>query len=253
MENLIVFRAYNSKRQTPVRLSPLEDKTGKLFTGQGKYGYYNLLTEEEKKNLPVIITPETLVSIENGDHLDLNDPIDAANWAWIQKHPYIAVDEDKGRASRDAVFYVDNPEKKAEIHITRDKRITMAKAKVYGASNQKKVQLASALGNPAAQTLSMNMLEDWIIAKVENNEVKPEVIIHLLESKASAKLNAMILFEDLKRYSMVSRHAGTWRFGGSEGAPIGNSDDEVVEYLTDKKNEEQVFIMVEQLKEKKEK
>jgi hypothetical protein len=248
MENQIVFRAYNSKRQTPVRLSPLEDRSGKLYTGQGEHGFYELLSEKEKAELPILVARETVVTIENGTVLNLNDPIDSVNWKWIQKHPYIALDKQQGEASRDAVFYVDNPEKEAEVHITRDKKLTMAKAKIYGASHNKKIQLAQALGNPAAKTLSTDMLEDWLITKASD---VPDTITKLLDKAANAKLNAMILYEDLKRFGMVTRHAGTWRFGGREGIPIGNDDEEVFEFLLDKKNEEQVFLMNEQLKEKK--
>ena len=248
MENQIVLRAYNSKRLTPVKLSPLEDRTGKLYTGQGKYGYFELISEEEKKKLPYIVTRETVVSIENGDVLNLDDPITAENWKWMQKHPYIALDQEDGLSSRDAVFYVDNPERKAEIHITRDKRVTMAKAKVYAASLNKKIQLAHALGNPGAKAMSVSLLEEWLINKAEET---PDTIVKLLDKDASARLTAMTLFEDMKRYSMAIRKAGTWRFGDDNGIPLGNDDEEVILFLLDEKNNEQVYLIQEQLKEKK--
>lgn len=248
MENQIVLRAYNSKRQTPVRLSPLEDKTGKLFTGQGKFGYFDLLTEEEKRSLPMIITRETVITIDNGTIINLNDPIDAANWKWMQLHAYITLDKEKGQSSRDVVFYVDNPERDAEIHLTKDKRITMAKAKIYAVSHNKKIQLAQALGNPGATALSTNILEEWLIVKAE---ITPDSITKLLDTKANLRLNGMIVFEDLKRYRLIKKHAGSWRFGGNDGLSLGTDDESVVDFIINKDNDEQVFAMMEQLKEKK--
>jgi len=249
MEDLIVLRAYDSKRQTPIKVSPLEDRSGRLFTGQGKHGYYELLTEEEKKSLPFVIKHDTVLTFEAGDVLDLkNNPIDIANWEWVKKHPYIAVDEEKGRASKDAVLYVDNPERAAEVHVSKDKKITMAKAKIYGASSTKKVQLATALGHPGANSLSGNLLEDWLITKAEQT---PESITNLLDTKKAKHVEALVIFEDLKRFDLLIKYAGTWRFGGRDGLSIGRESDDVAEYLNEKKNEEQVYIMTEQLKEKK--
>ena len=248
MDTQIVFRAYNTKRQMPVKLSPLEDKSGKLYTGQGEHGYFNLLSDEEKKKLPVIIDHSTVVMITDGKVLDLRDPIDAANWKWIQKHPYVALDKAEGLKSRDAVYYVDNPKKEAESRVTRDKRITMAKAKVYAASNARKTALAKALGNPGADSLGVELVEDWLSRFAEKN---PDTITTLLDSKNQAEVNARILFQELRQYNLVTIHAGTWRFGGKDGVPLGHSESLVIEYLLDKKNEEQVFIMSKQLDEKK--
>lgn len=249
MEELIVLRAYDSKRQTPIKVSPLEDRSGRLFTGQGKFGYYELLTEEEKKELPYIIKNNTVITLESGTTLDLKDnPIDKANWKWISKHPYVAIDEELGRGNKDAVLFVDNPERSAEIHISKDKKITMAKAKIYGASSTKKVQLATALGHPGAASLSGNLLEDWLITKAED---MPEPITKLLDTNKSKHVEALVLFEELKHFDLLIKHAGTWRFGGRDGLSVGQGGDDVSEFLRDKKNEEQVYIMSQQLNDKK--
>ena len=248
MENLIVFRAYNSKRQNPVKLSPLEDKSGRLYTGQGKYGYYELLSEEEKKTLPFVIDHETVVSLESGDTLNLENPVDAANWEWIKKHPYIALDEETGRSSRDAVLYVDNPERKAEIHVSKDKKVTMAKAKIYAASNARKVLLAKALANPGADSMQATILEEWLITIAEKS---PNIINGYLDDKKKEELEIRAFIEELKLYSLLIRFAGTWKYGGSDGIIVGNDNDECVSYVLDKKNEENVFVMREKLKELK--
>lgn len=247
MEKQVVFRAYNSKRQEPIRLMPLEDKSGKLFTGQGDRGYLEFLTEDERKKFPVIIDRQTSIVITDGKVLDLDDPIDAQNWKWIQRHPYIAMDRHDGNSSRDAVFYIDNPDKEAEVKVTKDKRITVAKSRMYNASNVKKVNLAKALGNPGAESMKIERVEEWLAIKAEKT---PDTIIALLDDKATAKVAAMTLYEDIKRFNLLTRHAGTWRLGGVEGNPLGNSDAEVIEFILDKKNEEQVFVIQNLLKEK---
>ncbi len=243
----VVFRAYDTKRQLPIRLMPLEDKSGKLYTGQGERGFLEFLTEEERKTFPVIIDRTTTVLISDGKVLDMADPIDEANWRWIQKHPYISLNRTAGMASRDAVYYIDNPEQEAEDRVTKDKLITKAKSMVYQASNVKKTALSKALGNPGADSMSIERVEDWLANRALTI---PETIITLLDPKATARVTAMTLFEDLKRNRIVTRHGGEWRHGGPDGTPIGHSDELVIGYIMDKKNEEQIFIMSNVLKEK---
>ena len=242
----IVFRAYNAKRQMPIRLSPLENKSGKLYTGQGEKGFYEFLTKQEKEELGYIIDRNTKVTINDGKVLDMDDPIDAANWKWIQKHPYIAIDRYEGEADNDAVYFVDNPQKEAEIKVSKDKKISQTKAKMYNLATAKKTELAKALGNPGAESMSVERIEEWLSMHIERN---PDSVAALLEAKQSARINAMILLEEAKRYKIVARHAGTWRIGGSEGAPIGGDDETCIEFIMDKANEEQVFLMQERIKE----
>jgi len=248
MNDVIVFRAYDSKRQNPVKLSPLEDASGRLFTGQGKYGYLELLSEEEKKTLPYIVTNDTILSLESGDVLDMKNPIDAINWEWVKKHPYVALDEEEGKSSRDAVLYVDNPERKAEVHVTKDKQITLAKAKIYAVSNSKKTLLAKALGNPGADSFSVNILEEWLIEKAE---LMPTIVTKYLEEKNKDSLAMLAFVEEIKLFSMLTRFAGTWKYGGRDGLILGTTEEEVVDFLLDKKNEENLFIIQEKLKEYK--
>lgn len=244
----IVFRAYDSKRQLPIRLMPLEDKSGKLYTGQGERGFLEFLTEEERKSFPVIIDRSTTILISEGKVLDMGDPIDAANWKWIQKHPYISLNRRAGMASRDAVYYIDNPEQEAEERVTADRLITNAKSKIYQASNVKKTALAKALGNPGADSMSIERVEDWLARRAMK---VPETIITLLDPKSTAKVTAMTLFRDMERGRVITRHAGEWRYGGPDGTPLGHNEEQVVAYIMDKGNEEQVFIMSNTLKEGK--
>lgn len=242
----IVFRAYNSKRQMPIKLSPLENRSGKLYTGQGEKGYFEYLTKQEKEDLGYIIDRNTKVTITDGKVLDLDDPIDAANWKWIQKHPYIALDRYAGEADRDAVYYVDNPQKEAEMKVSRDKKISMTKAAMYNLATGKKAALAKALGNQGAESMSVERIEEWLGMNIERN---PDSVAALLDAKQSARVNAMIIFEEAKAVKVITRHAGTWRLGGAEGTPIGSDDNSCVEFIMDKANEEQVFLMQSMIKE----
>jgi len=245
---MIVFRAFNSKNQMPVKLRPLENRAGKLFTGQGERGFYEYLTDQEKKDLGFVIDRETTIVINDGKVLDLDDPMDAANWKWIQKHPYIALDRyDPKVNKRDAVFFVDNPQKEAEMKVSRDKKISTVKASMYNLPTGKKAQLAQALGNPGATSMTVERIEEWLSMQIERN---PDTVAALLDAKSTAKVNAMIILEDAKAYKVISRHAGTWRIGGVEGAPIGNTDEECVQFIMEKANEEQVFLLTNLIKEK---
>ena len=96
--------------------------------------------------------------------------------------------------------------------------------------------------------MSVERIEDWL-ARVAIKT--PDTIMSLLGKDATARVTAMILFEDLKRYNIVTRHAGGWRYGGADGLPLGNSDEFVIDHILDKGNEEQVFLMSNLVKEKK--
>ena len=140
----IVFRAVNTKKQKPVKVCPLNDKTGKLYTGQGEKGYFD---------------HRTVYTVEDGNVLDLSDPYDASLWKWIRKHPYIGATREECTSNRDAVYYVDNPQKKAESFVSKDKKVVKTKTLVYNAPAEQQVILAKALGLTGAEGLSPKRVE----------------------------------------------------------------------------------------------
>ena len=244
----IVFRAVNSKKQKPIKVGPLQDKTGKLFTGQGETGYYESLTSKDKENLGIVFDHSTVYTIEDGNILDLNDPYDAALWKWMQVHPYIGATREECSSNRDAVFYIDNPQKKAESFISKDKKIVKAKTMVYNAPAEQQVILAKALGLTGAEGLSPSRIEEWLIMKVENT---PDLVIELFNPERAGLTVALGLVKEMVTYNVIKRYGTVFKYGGREGINIGTSDDEAAQWLNDTKNEDTVLTMKYNLDEKK--
>lgn len=249
----VVFRAYRPKTQRPVKLSPLQDSTGKHYTGQGESGYFEDLTPEAKNKLAFVITPQTTVSISEGKVLSCKkNPTDAANWKWIQKHPYIALTKEAGYASRDAVYYVYNEVAVAEENLKRGENIDKARYKIrFETSQARQVQIAEALGFPSPQAANPSVVTEWLL---ENSAQFAPTILKLLGDDEDAKLTqkAMALFHLLDRYKIIQVYrGGMWRWSGENGLVIGATKERAIEFLANPENADTVVALEAELAEKK--
>ena len=228
----IVFRALRPKTQQPAVVSPLPSRkgNGKHYTGQGKHGYYESLTTKEKEDMAYVITPQTTRKIMDGTTLDLSDPIDAADWKWIQLHPYIALDKKKAKSSRDIVYYVEDKKKDASDTVTRDKQITKAKNAMYKASREELDVVAKALGHPSPQGFSQDEVYAYILDIIA---VTPETVIDAFNPENKSDVNVRSQLSDFLRYDVVVKVKGSYYYGGESGTFLGRSEQEVVAFLTD--------------------
>lgn len=241
-QDLIVFRAFDTKKQQPATLRPLQDKSGRLYTGQGSTGYYELLTEAEKKALPFVVDPFTKVIITDGFVMDpKNNPVDAINWKWVQKHPYVVLNKEKKSSSRDAVFYVQNLKKEAEQRVTSTKLRDKARYLVqFDLSVEKLRYTAKVLGHANPESFGEDEIRDYLL---QFCETAPEAVISASSMEDSAKSEAIILFNDLKKWRLISKHRGGWRFGGEDGPFVGVNDEKVIEFLQNPEKQDTVAAM----------
>lgn len=246
----IVFRAANTKKQQAVKVGPLQDKTGRLYTGQGPTGYYESLTQKDRDELPIgmVFDHNTVYVVEDGKVLDLSDPVDAAMWKWIQKHPYIGLTKEDCSARRDAVFYVDNPQKKAESFVSRDKKVTKVKTMVYNANSEEKINAAKALGLTGAEGLKIPQVEEWLIIEAER---LPDAVESLLDPKNAGLTVAIGIVKEMLMYNIIKRFGTVYKYGGRDGITLGTSDEEAAEWVLDTKNEDAFIAMKFNLDEQK--
>lgn len=243
----IVFRAFNTKRQQPVKIGPLPDKTGKLYTGQGKTEYFEGLTVKDKENIPIVFDHGTVYTVSDGKVLNIeNDSYDAALWKWIQHHPYIAINKES--KTPDTVYYVDNPQKEAETFVSRDKRVTKVKTTVYNTSNERKTIVAQALGLFGAEGSSPSQVEEWLIIKCEE---LPDSVANLIDPKNASLATAMVLVNEMVTYNVIKRFNTVFKYGGREGITLGNSETAVADWINDANNEDTVLAIRLELNEKK--
>jgi hypothetical protein len=249
----IIIRAFKPQTQLPVTLTPCEDRTGKLYTGQGKGGYYELLTPEEKKELLFVVDAFTQVKLQDGTVLDTTNPIDAINWNWVQKHPYLAMD--KTKKNRETAFYVENKQLDAEEKLKRDKPITKAKYIIeYQASESQIKRAAKALGHPSVESFSPEIVRAWLSERAEmDNGRYVHSVLESLNPKNEAEINAKELVSDLIEAGILSRHRGNvYRYGGQNGVFLGRSRDDIYLELLKEENADLVTAMKTDLKKSKE-
>jgi hypothetical protein len=247
----ITLVAYSPKTQLPIKARPMEDSSGMCWTGQGKNGYYDLLTKDEKEDLPYIITRDTHVLLEDGKVLNIEtNPVDKANWVWLQKHPYIAVDREAGD-QRVARFYVADAEKDAAFRVDDTELVDKARYEVRQLSLEKLTHLAKVLGLGAAESFSQKQILDWVLGKATSKETV-KAVLDAINPENKAKSNATIFFNEIHKWGVIERGKdGVFYFGGENGVNLGINPDQVIGYLLAKENSERVQAMKTMLTEKK--
>ncbi len=246
----IVFMAYRSKTFTGCKVTPLPDRSGKHYTGQGRTGYYEDISPNDKLSMAYVITPQTTRTITHGKSLDMRNAVDEADWKWIQKHPYVALTKEAGNTNRDAVVYVENRQLDAEERLKKTEKVDRARFTVrHDVSPQTLYSLAGALDMPQPQSASYNTVLDYVL-NCANEPKQAELILTLLGQgeNVDAKRDAMALFFNLKRNNVIDKYAGgIFRWNGENGVIIGTTQENAFEFLMDPKNTQTVEGMKGQL------
>lgn len=242
----LTLAAFNPRTQLPVTCRPCLDKTGRLYTGQGEFGYFENLTEDEKRNLPLVIDYDTSVVLEDGKIIDLDNPIDAANWKWLQKHPYLTLDKEK--KTKETAFYVVNPNKEAKMYVDKTAKIDEARPAVRRLAFSDQVKVASSLGLSGAETFAPDQLLSWLLHKCNES---PQAVLEAIDPSNKSKVNATIFLREIIKWGVIERlRDGVFYFGGESGVAVGHSDDMVISYLLNPENKERVKAMKNMLVEK---
>jgi hypothetical protein len=247
----ITLVAFRPKTQQPLKVRPCQDETGMVYTGQGEHGYYDLLTEEEKKELGYVITPETYVILEDGKVLNIeSNPKDKANWVWLQKHPYLAMERAAGENNRDVCFYVANAAKEAAERVDSTEKIDEARYMVRKLSENERSRVAKILGLGNPEAFTSQQVLDWVLGKAtDKNTVK--AVLDAINPENKAKSNAQIFFNEIVKWGVIERmRDGGYYFGGESGVSVGHTESTVLDYLLSKENAERVKAMRSMLAEK---
>lgn len=199
---VLTLVAFRGKQQSPCPIRPVQDRFGKLVTGQ-----QSGMTEEEKRKLPLVIDESTKIVLQDRMRIDLNDPIDAIHWEWMKHHPYIAMNRRVAEESStdDVVFYVENLEKEAHDKVKKASIITKAKYKILEETTaEQRIELARVLGLPSPQTMTTTMVAEWLITKVDST-VFAEIALDALNPENKEKNEARIFVNDLINFHIIKR------------------------------------------------
>lgn len=254
----VVFRA-RSKNQLEIKCSPCEDSTGKIWTGQGPTGYWEDMTEEERKKISHLVTPTTVVQISSNTILDLKgNARDRENWKWLQKHPYISLTEeskDDPERRRTSRFFVLDEEERATLSVKSSK----VKDKVryllqYEVSKTELVLLAEAMGFPEANAAKPEVLINHLFVSMDIGDgvgYRNALLLEKLMDKANKKsLNARVLANRLITAGEIKMIRGEFQYGSTDqmdGVRMGKDKGEVATFLLDPKNSELVNTLTSRL------
>lgn len=251
LEEAVVFRAKNNKNPQNVKCTPPEDgETGKLFTGQGKDGYFESLSDEDKKSIPYLITPQTVVALTDGKVLRPGNQADKDNWRWLQLHPYIVLDREQLGSSRTAVFYIENRKAEAAKRVRASKERDKARYQIqFETSHAQQVSVAKTIGHPGPESFSHDELTDYLLAQCE---VIPAAILKALSPENAEDSAVTRTMHELIKWGIIKKEkGGVYRFGGENGVFVGHNDEKIVGFLRDDKNKETVAAILAQLDSKK--
>lgn len=251
LEEPVVFRAFNNKNPQPVKLSPCEDETGKLFTGQGQDGYFESLSQADLHKMSFVIDHSTKIAINDGKVLKPTNMADRENWRWIQLHPYIVINREQGSSSRMAVFYVENRKAEAAKRVALSKLRDKARYLIqYELSYEKQLKVARTIGHPAPEGFSPMELTDYLLTQ---SEAIAPAILKAADPANDEQSGVKIALHELIRWKIIDKYrGGVYRFGGPEGVFVGHNEEKCMEYLTKQENQETVAAILAQLEHKKE-
>lgn len=242
----ITFAAFHPRTQLPVTCRPGMDKSGKIYTGQGKSGYWESLTKDEKDKIDFLVTPTTSYTLEDGKVLDLENPYDAVTWKWLQRHPYLTLERSK--RNKDNVFFVVNPQKEAQMYLDTTAKVDEARPAVRKLSSADQARVASALGLHAAETFPPEQLLQWMLQKANTD---PQAVLDAINPENRGKVNAKNFLTKAVMFGVIERlKDGLFYFGGEKGINIGHSEDMVIDYLLNPENKDRVRGMQSMLMEK---
>lgn len=243
LKGKITISALKPRTQLPVTARPMTDSRGMLYTGQGEHGYYEMLTEDDKKRLPFVFDYNTAILLEDGKVFDLdNNPYDIGVWKWLATHPYLAPDKfEAENNSGDARFYIVNPQKEASNYLDKTEKTDEARPAVRNLSRKDQERVAEALGLNAPSTFSQPQLLTWLLKKADTD---PTSVLDTINPQNKAKVTATIFFKDAVRWKVIERlRDGAFYFGGEKGISLGLTDDMVINYLLNPENVERVKVM----------
>lgn len=253
MTDRIVIRAFEPRKQLPVKISPCQDSTGNTYTGQGDDGYFEHLTEEDKQKMAYVITPQTVIVLSDGKVLDMKKATDRANWKWMSgnadgpgerkgNHPYLVLDKSLGASSNQAVFYIENRAKDAEKRVSSSKARDKARYMIqYELSQEGMQKVGRVLGHPSPETFSLTELQDYLLNLAETI---PEAIISAADPDKVEQSEAITFVNDLIRLKVIQKYkGGVWKAFGSEGEFVGHNEKKIQEFVMNPEKRENVVAL----------
>lgn len=158
----ITLRAVFGKQQGKLTVYPMQvGDTGKMV------GVENL-SEEEKRTVKRLVTPETSRIIEDGSTFDLSDETDKTDWEWIKVLPEIVESREKAHEEPRALFYIEDLDRDIQVRIKKADLIFQALKLVSESSDFKKNEICRLMGQDTRYFRPIDV-EEYLKERAMNN------------------------------------------------------------------------------------
>jgi len=201
------------------------------------------------------------VALKEGDNVfDLNIAMDAITYAWLRVHPLIASSYqayERGEYPSNTQFYVNDTNIEEELQYKKRTLINKAIIELDAMSLDKRKKVARLLGLPVTDNSKEIFVYNLLDAFIKETEIKagdfrgsnPIELFNKFNKMDESLLAAKDLVEQALRHSIYRiTKGGRITEGKTE---IAKSKEELVDFIMDKKNQDDLFALQEKLKMKK--
>lgn len=201
------------------------------------------------------------VKLMDGDnHFDLSIPYSEMTFAWLRVHPTIASSMEaymRGEYPADTQFYVVDKEREMALLFKKKQIVNKAIVKLDGMTPTRRIKVARLLGLP----VSDNALEEVVYNQIDNILKQSE--FKKGQFKGMDPIRVFTTFADMNddllhikdlvgqaiAHSIYKKKASGRIYEGE--LEISTSEEELVKYLADDDNQEDLILLEEKLKAKK--
>ena len=249
-DNIIVLRSVNKATDIKIYTNPAKDprtrqypKCVKRVNSQG-----DMICSQEEINSGLHFIPENeVIILEDGTTFDLNDPIQKRTWEAVEHCVFIApsrdardkdgnyiIDGSKQRYGA-AELYIERPGVETTRKVNKKKSIHDAHTYIWSLSAEEKVNLCALLGKLMSNVADADVT-DYLL---EVAAKQPKKVLDLKDSEDAA---IRLLFLKAKDKKVIYIQDGVYKFG-DEGIVLGSSDEAVVTFLNNPKNNEYLKLI----------
>jgi hypothetical protein len=235
-QDVITLKSVFGKDQKTI-VQPVKD-------GRGWYLGVDKLTEEEKRKVSHHIEPEKVsLTLRDGFTFDLNDPVQALDWKWVQHCKEVSANMEEAQSTPDARLYVYIESRELDTTISKDEIIYRAKKHVYEDKPTNYINRTLILGvdlgydkNATASELNImtKRAKEFLITTAGKT---PEKVIELYEGQ---NLNIQLTFHSATREGIIVEESGMYKFGEYILGPNAKT---AIAYLAQPANESVVQLL----------
>lgn len=201
------------------------------------------------------------VKIGNSEEFfDLSDVMKEITWYWIKVHPRVAPSLDawkRGEVSAEVKYYVVDDEAEQRDTYKRKSEINKAIVAFENLTPTKKKQIARLMGLPVTESTTEEAVYNLIDTQLKETEFRegankgmaPVKLFNELISSTDGRIKVKDLVKQAITHSIYRYGQGGKLLEG--GVPVATSEEELVEFLLDDKNNLDLIALEKKLKSKK--